>query len=1020
MSRKVTDYDYLSDIDHVYKRPDTYVGSCKQQKFSTHLLDLEKMKLIKSEATMSQAVQRVFLEILSNAGDNADASRRSKIDPGSIKIDVTSTTVTIKNGGLHIPVEKISTVTNKGNLSVTEYKEGDENWTWLPCFIFGQLRTSNNYNENLKRMGCGRNGVGAKCANIFSKKFTLEIYDPKNKLHFKSTWKDNMFKDNPELKPEVEVSKEDIKEGSVIISWDLDFERFGIKEYTQEDLKLFARFAVDFSFTCKIKTYFNGIELDFRDIREYTKLIWSDEQMKNNITNFVWNKETPEKIKKARLETQQGFIIEAKKSEHIPDLEIFIVDTPDNSENITYVNGLMTPEGGVHLDAAQEQIFKFISNIVNEGRKGKKNTITPKNIKPHLSFIINARLVNPEYTSQTKTKLSSPSVTVSYQDKILKNIETWDVIQRMYSEIDAISFNKAVKNDGIKRKHIPMDKGEDANLAGTKDSQSCTLFLAEGISALNYPQKRICMLDGGKDKHGYMPLKGVFMNTSKASRENYANNTVIASVKQVLGLKEDVDYDDPQNIKTLRYGFIILTVDADDDGMHILCLVLNFFREKFPGIIRRNMIGYLRTPIIKVMKGDKIAKRFFTVQKFENWKSKNSLRGHIVRYFKGLGTSNDDDIKDDLTSAPTVICFHDSKCIDNFDLAFHEDNADQRKDWIEKWRDVAQYEDVISIDIDTIKKDKNDLIKAQDISQLINRELIGFSVSSLFRAIPSEYDFLKDSQRKALYSALTYFNYDPKKGKSIKVGRFSNKAADLTQYHHGEKSLIDTFIKMAQDFMGSNNIGYFKKDGQFGTRADGGENAADARYSETHLTWFLPLVYQKESIELVEKRVTDDEECEPLWLPGVIPMGIVNGTNGIATAFSTSTPAHNPLDVVNWYIDKCKGKNPKPIVPWYNGFSGKLTITNRDKGNGSVVDELLPGDIDSEKPITSPKKFDDLDTEEDLDLMDKESRSIIEHCKHSRLTLKSFGKYEIIGVHKNNGPILKNNRIANKNMDWKI
>ena len=88
---------------------------------------------------------------------------------------------------------------------------------------------------------------------------------------------------------------------------------------------------------------------------------------------------------------------------------------------------------------------------------------------------------------------------------------------------------------------------------------------------------------------------------------------------------------------------------------------------------------------------------------------------------------------------------------------------------------------------------------------------------------------------------------------------------------------------MAQDFVGSNNMGYFKKDGQFGTRADGGENAADARYSETHLAWWIPLVYQKESIELVEKRTTDEEECEPLWLPGVIPMGIVNGTNGIRT-----------------------------------------------------------------------------------------------------------------------------------------
>ena len=453
-------------------------------------------------------------------------------------------------------------------------------------------------------------------------------------------------------------------------------------------------------------------------------------------------------------------------------------------------------------------------------------------------------------------------------------------------------------------------------------------------------------------------------------------------------------------------------MDADDDGMHILAHVLNFFREKFPGVLQRNMIGYLRTPVIKLLKGDKIHKRFFTVPDFEKWCKTNSTRGLTTRYYKGLGTSNDDDIKDDLKTAPTVVCFYDSSCVQNLDLAFHENNADKRKEWIEKWRDVSQCDDVISVDISSIRKGEDKLMQAQDISQFINRELIGYSVASLFRAIPSVYDHLKDSQRKCLYSALTFFNYDPKKGKSIKVGRFANKAADMTQYHHGEKSLIDTFIKMAQDFVGSNNMGYFKKDGQFGTRADGGENAADARYSETHLAWWIPLVYQKESIELIEKRKTDEEECEPLWLPGVIPMGIVNGTNGIATAFSTSTPCHNPIDVIDWYMERCDGKTPKPITPWYNCFSGKMKIINRDKeGKGIVVEEdedeeLLPADIDSSRPISSPKRFKDL-TDDEIEGFDDESLAVIKHAQDSRLTLQTFGKYDIIGVHKNNGPIIQ-------------
>ena len=1013
--RKTTDYQGLSQLSHAYLRSDMYIGSCSNAEFETMVIEGDKF--VSKTLTTPQGVQRVFLEILSNAGDNVDASRRAGVEPGGIRITADEKTISIENGGLHIPVKKVGLEKNKGNTKITDYTDGMEHWTWLPAFIFGEFRSSSNYDTNIVNTGCGKNGYGSKLTNLFSKMFQVNIEDPDTKRNFTATWRNNMFKDEENGKPEIVVADDkSIKKGKVKITWTLDFERFQMEGYTQDELNLFKRFAIDFSLTCKIKTFFNEEELDFRDIRKYASLMWNETQLKNHMVHYVWEDKAPSSLKSANQKAQETKIIEAKKPEHIPKLEIMMIDTVDKSQNISYVNGLITDEGGVHLDAAQEEVLKYITSFINGIKKrGKKagTTITAKNIRPHLSFIVNARLPDPVYTSQTKTKLASPSVIVKYKESVLKQLQNWPVMNRLFAEIEAIAHSKASKNDGIKRKHIGMDKGEDANIAGTKHSLKCSIFFAEGQSALNYPQKRICMLEGGKDYYGYMPLKGKFLNITKAKAAQYADNVVVSQIKQVIGLKEGVDYDNHDNLKTLRYGFIILTVDADDDGMHILAHVLNFFREKFPGILKRNMVGYLRTPVIKILKGDKIHKRFFTVPEFEKWSSNNSMRGLTVRYYKGLGTSNDDDIKDDLNIAPTVVCFYDSSCVDNLDLAFHEDNAGKRKEWIEKWREVSQTDDVVSVDINSIRKGDNKLLQAQDISQFINRELIGYSVASLFRAIPSEYDHLKDSQRKCLYSALSFFNYDPKKGKSIKVGRFSNKAADMTQYHHGEKSLIDTFIKMAQDFIGSNNMGYFKKDGQFGTRADGGENAADARYSETHLSWWIPLVYQKESIELVEKRVIDEEECEPMWLPGVIPMGVVNGTNGIATAFSTSTPCHNPIDVIDWYVDRCNGKKPKPITPWYNDFKGKMKIINRDQSSDGVEieddssdEELLPGDVNPERPISSPRRFKDL-TDEEIEGFDDESLAVLKHSKESRLTLKTYGKYDIVGVHKNEGPIIQ-------------
>lgn len=993
------EYTEKSDINHVYDIPDTYIGSARPKKQTT--LIYEEGKLIENEIELPEGVQRVFLEVLSNAGDNCDSSRRNKIDPGKIVIKVDDKRVSIKNGGQYIPVEK--------------QKVNEEEEIWIPAMIFGRLRTSSNYSKkdkdgnDIKRMGCGRNGFGAKLTNIFSKHFQVIVEDPKRKKRFIGVWKNNMFKDTPENQPEVSIEEDDtIDHGSVSVTWDLDFERFDMESYVEKDINLFRRFAIDFSFTCKVVINFNDIDLDYRNIRDYASLFWNEEELSNQVIKYSWGKDMPADLAGLGIRAQEKKVLEAKKAHHIPELEVMVIDTPDKGRIISCVNGLMTPENGVHVDCVLEPIFKYISNVVNGGKK-KKGTISisGKNIRPHLSFIVNARLADPEYNSQSKTRLTSPNCTIQFETNLLKRMQEWDLVKRLYAEMEAIAFKNASSSDGKKKKHVLMDKGEDANLAGTKDSLKCQLYLVEGNSAANYPQKRICMLEGGKDLNGYMPLKGKFLNVTKAKTSQYANNIVISSIKQIIGLREDLDYNLKTNIATLRYGFIILTVDADDDGMHILAHVLNFFREKFPGLLKQNMIGYLRTPVIKVIKGDKIQKRFFNVSSFEEWQKKNSTKGLTIRYYKGLGTSNDEDIKDDLKHAPTIVCFHDSKCVDNFNLAFHEDNSDQRKEWIEKWRDVTQVDDIISMDIAKIKT-KDDLLQAQDISQFINRELVGYSVASLFRAIPSEYDHLKDSQRKALYSALDYFKYDPKKGKSIKVGRFANKAADMTQYHHGEKSLIDTFIKMAQDFIGSNNMGYFKKDGQFGTRADGGDNAADARYSETHLAWWIPLVYYKESIELVPKRVIDDEECEPLWLPGVIPMGIVNGTNGIATAFSTSTPCHNPLDVIEWYREKCRGNSPKPIIPWYNNYKGKMKIIDKRSSENSVEQELLPADIDKDRPISSPKRGFQLEEfQEEQDNFDRENLAILEHAKDSKLTLKTYGKYKLDGFHKHGGSIIR-------------
>lgn len=994
--RKISNYGGKTAIGHVYDKFTMYGGSDKPKKRDT--LIYNNGKLENHQISTPEGVHNLFLEILTNSADNVENSRRAGVDPGIIEVVADKKTIKITNGGLAIPVEKIFLQEKGSDINIREYREGDTSYIWLPAFIFGYLRSSSNYDKNAIRTVAGTNGYGAKLVSILSKMLKLINEDPKTKRCFTGIWKDNMFKDNPERKPEIEVVEDkNIKKGKVSVEWTLDFERFGIKEYSDLDLALFCRFTVDLSFSCKIKTSFNGVEFDYRNIYDFAKLLFKEEEIAYSMVKYSWPK-LPEDMLKNGDEVLTKKIIEAKKAEHIPELEVLVLDTPDNGRVISYVNGLITSDGGVHVDAVQEPISTYICNIINGDKKRIKDKsnqrsgiITSSKIKPHLSFIINARLIDTSYNSQIKSKLTSPQPYFQIEEKKLKVLNEWKIISRLYAELEAMAFKSASKSDGKKNKHIKEEKGFDANRAGTKDSLKCVCRFCEGASASGYPRNLISMLEGGKDYNGLGILKGKLLNVTNAKPEQYANNTVFAYVKQMLGLKEGLDYNSKANLQTLRYGFVIICVDADDDGMHILSHFLNFFREKFPGILRQNMIAYLRTPVIKLFKKDKISKRFFSVHDFNVWKEKNSIKGYEIRYYKGLGSSEVSDIKDDLKNAPTIYCIYDEKSNEGFDLAFHKRNSDRRKEWIAKWRDVSQVDDVVSVDLKDILKDKNSLEGAQDISQLLNRELINYSVSSLFRAIPSQYDHLKVSQRKALFAALKYFNYNPNdKAKRIKVGRLVYKAADMTQYHHGEKSLIDTFIKMAQDFTGSNNMGFFYKGGSFGTREDGGDGAADARYSETHLSWWIPYVYYKESVELIPKHIIEGDECEPYWLPGVIPMGIVNGTNGIATGFSTSSPPHHPVDVIEWYEKKCRGETPEPLIPWFNNFVGRREIKTRDKMD-DLEEELLPRNNAIDKLEKTIEMREDEEHNRDI----SESMALLNHAETSRLSLKTYGKFQI-------------------------
>ena len=307
----------------------------------------------------------------------------------------------------------------------------------------------------------------------------------------------------------------------------------------------------------------------------------------------------------------------------------------------------------------------------------------------------------------------------------------------------------------------------------------------------------------GRDRFGVFPLKGKLLNVRDAKITQVANNAEIGYIKQILGLKSGVTYEDTAG---LRYGHVMIMADQDHDGSHIKGLVINLFAHFWPSLLR--LPGFLTefiTPIVKVSRG-KTTRSFFTLPEYEAWKETEwtASGGWKIKYYKGLGTSTPQEAKEYFSAIDRhKIDFSYSGAGDEerINLAFNKKLTDPRKKWIGDFQPGT----FLDQNTDTIT-----------YSEFVDKELILFSIESNVRAIPSLVDGFKPGQRKIIYSC-----FKRNLVKEIKVAQLAGYVSEHSSYHHAEASLSSTIIGLAQNFVGNNNINFLFPAGQFGTRSEG-------------------------------------------------------------------------------------------------------------------------------------------------------------------------------------------------------
>ena len=313
------------------------------------------------------------------------------------------------------------------------------------------------------------------------------------------------------------------------------------------------------------------------------------------------------------------------------------------------------------------------------------------------------------------------------------------------------------------------------------------------------------------------------------------------------------------------------------------------------------------TPILKAKKG-KDVRSFYTLKEYENWLSK-SPKGWTTKYYKGLGTSTPTEAKEYFKDLDNHLLPFDWDTDDNsdyIDMVFRSNRTEDRKKWM----------------LETDPQDVEKYQTATPISSFINNEMITFSLSDNIRSIPNIYDGLKPSQRKILYTALS-----KNITKDYAVSSLAGLVKSATKYHHGEVSLEQGIVNLAQDYIGSNNLPVLVPEGQFGTRLKGGKDAASSRYINTYLSDITKHIFNKKDNNILNFLEEDGLTIEPETYKPVIPMLLINGSEGIGTGWSTNIPKYSAKDIIRVIENKINKKKSNKIHPHYNGFTGDIEPT---------------------------------------------------------------------------------------------
>jgi DNA topoisomerase-2 len=548
---------------------------------------VEEGKMTQREITYNPGFLKIFDEIVTNS---VDESKREGSKLNTIKVD------------LDRKKNKV-TIWDNGGIPVVKNTEHDE---WIPEMVFSNLKAGSNFDDTEERSWAGTNGVGSTLTNIYSKEFKISTCDGKNS--FTQTFSNNM---RDRTQPVVKKAKANHTE----ISYITDLEKFGLTDIDDDHYKMIEKRIYDIA-ACNtgLKIYFNGDLININTFEDYIKLY------------------------------TQEYFYEFKKDK---TWSLGIALSQNGFQQVSFANTTETYDGGTHVDYVMNQIIVSLREFF---LKKHKVDIKPSELKQHMFLFLDATVINPSFSSQTKEKLITEvkefGTTFEVSPKLIQSILKSEIVN---SILDWIQQKKNAEDSKLQRdlnKKLTKIKVEKLIDAKGKDRWKYSIGLFEGDSAISAFRKYRT-----PETMGAFALKGKFVNVSEITNQKLVQNDEAVNLMASIGLK----LGQPIDVKNLRYGRVLIFTDADMDGNAISALLINFFYKYWPDMFERKMIYKVETPIVVAIPKAKTKKKvlFYTQNEYNIWAEQNDLKQFEIKYKKGLAALVDDEY-DDIINRPRL------------------------------------------------------------------------------------------------------------------------------------------------------------------------------------------------------------------------------------------------------------------------------------------------------------------------------------------------------------------------------